>query len=159
MVRQDDAEDIVQEVFANIIERKSSFSSELHMQNFLYLSVRNACLSYLRKNGSRKRYVESFDEDQNMVIEDEIISAEVYRKIVASIDMLPIECRKVFELCYIQGYDNESAANMLNISINTVKAQKARGKKILRERLKDMLSIFAILYGINGLQEKKYISV
>ena len=45
----------------------------------------------------------------------------------------------------ISGLDNESAAQELGLSVNTVKAQKARGKKILRENLKDILSLLMLL--------------
>ena len=39
---------------------------------------------------------------------------------------------------------HESAAKELGLSINTVKAQKARGKKILKENLKDIFSLFVL---------------
>ena len=67
------------------------------------------------------------------------------RELAADVEKLPEECRKVFQLCYFQGLDNESAAQELGLSVNTVKAQKARGKKILRENLKDILSLLMLL--------------
>ena len=57
---------------------------------------------------------------------------------------LPEECRKVFDLCYFQGMDNTQAAEALGVSVNTVKTQKARGKKILRENLKDLYPLLLL---------------
>ena len=77
-------------------------------------------------------------------MEEGIILTEIHRELAAAVERLPEECRKVFDLCYFQGLDNESAAKELGLSINTVKAQKARGKKILKENLKDIFSLFVL---------------
>lgn len=150
--QQGDAEDVVQEVFVNFIEKTPALKNDAHLQNHLYLSVRNSCLSHIRRAGVHNRYLGTLSDDQLQVfVDSEMLSAEVYRRLTKSLDLLPTECRKVFELSYIQGYDNETVASKLSLSINTVKAQKARGKKILREKLKDMFSLFVILYGIDNI--------
>lgn len=77
--------------------------------------------------------------------EESIILTEIYRELAAAVEKLPEECRKVFQLCYFHFADNESAAQELGLSVNTVKAQKARGKKILRENLKDILPLLMLL--------------
>ena len=58
------------------------------------------------------------------------------------------ECRKVFELCYFEGMSNEKASQTLQISIETVKAQKKRGKQILRKNLQELYPLFALLFGL-----------
>lgn len=65
-----------------------------------------------------------------------------------AIEKLPRECRKVFELCYFEGMNNEKAAQTLRISIETVKAQKKRGKQILRKNLQELYPLFALLFGL-----------
>ena len=124
-------EDLVQDVFITLLEKKMFFQSEIHLKNFLYLSIRNSCLNYIRSTRSKDRYIASL--------------TEIHRELAAAVEKLPEECRKVFQLCYFQGLDNESAAQELGLSVNTVKAQKARGKKILRENLKDILSLLMLL--------------
>ena len=137
-------EDLVQDVFITLLEKKMFFQSEVHLKNFLYLSIRNSCLNYIRSTRSKDRYIASLAyEEQAENFEESIILTEIHREL--AVEKLPEECRKVFQLCYFQGLDNESAAQELGLSVNTVKAQKARGKKILRENLKDILSLLMLL--------------
>lgn len=84
-------------------------------------------------------------EEQLENFEENIILTEIHRELTAAVEKLPEECRKVFNLCYFQGLDNESTARELGLSINTVKAQKARGKKILKENLKDIFPLLMLL--------------
>lgn len=143
-------EDIVQDIFITLLEKKTQFHTEAHLKNFLYLSVRNGCLNYLRNLRSRDRYIASLPpDDEGESFEENIILTEVHRELAEAVNKLPEECRKVFELCYFQGLDNDSAAKELGLSINTIKAQKARGKKILKESLKDLMPfVFFILDGM-----------
>lgn len=146
-----DPEDVVQEVFASFVEKKQSFKTCQHLQNSLYLSVRNACISFLRKHNSRNRYLNELHLGEDQTLEQAIITTEVYRELAESIDTLPPECRKIFEMSYIQGMDNDKVARELSLSINTVKSQKARGKKLLKEKLKDLYPLFLIFFGIDTL--------
>ena len=139
-------EDVVQDVFITLLEKRMFFQSEVYLKNFLYLSIRNSCLNYIRGARSKDRYIASLTyEEQAENFEESIILTEIHRELAAAVEKLPEECRKVFQLCYFQGLDNESTAQELGLSVNTVKAQKARGKKILRESLKDILPLLILL--------------
>lgn len=147
-----EAEDVVQDIFTDLMEKKRRFETILHLKNFLYLSVRNACISLMRKGNSRERYLTFFEGDQqDETLQQAIITTEIYKELAEAVDKLPPECRKVFELSYFQGLDNESVALRLHLSVNTVKAQKARGKKILKENLKDLYPLFLIFLGIDQM--------
>ena len=101
----------------------------------------------MRNLRSRDRYIASLAYDERVEsFEENIILTEIYRELADAVNKLPEECRKVFELCYFQGLDNESAANELGLSVNTIKAQKARGKKILKESLKDLMPFFFFFF-------------
>lgn len=143
------AKDIVQDVFVGLMEKKYAFQSEVHLKNFLYLTVKNNCLNYLRSKLSQEHYIEYIKREEG---EDEfdcrVMEAEIYQKLNKAVEMLPVECRKVFELCYFEGNDNETAAQILNVSVNTVKAQKKRGKQILRKNLQGLFPLFLFLFDI-----------
>lgn len=146
------AEDIVQDLFTSIIEKPKEFDSPSHLRNFLYQSVKNACLNYIKKNKSHDRYLELMknthqDEED---YERRIIATEIYKELKFVIESLPPECKKVYELSYFKEMDNNSIAEQLGVSINTVKSQKARGKKILKEQLKDLYPIILLLWEMYG---------
>lgn len=144
---RDLVEDLVQDLFASLIEKKQTFESPLHLKNFLYFSLKNACLNTLRHGNSHEKYVNFITKkgESSEFFLHNIITTEILREIADAVAGLPSECRKVFELCYFENLDNEKAAEILAISIFTVKAQKARGKKILREKLRDLYPLFLLL--------------
>lgn len=147
---QDDevARDIVQEIFVRLMEKKPSFESELHLKNFLYRTAKNDALNYLRQKLSREHYLEYLrQEGEEEEFECRMIESEIFSTLRKAVGLLPQECRKVFELCYFEGKDNETAAKTLKISIETVKAQKKRGKKILRKKLDGLYPLFILFFG------------
>lgn len=148
---QDDetARDIVQEVFVRLMEKRQTFQSEQHLKNFLYLTIKNDCLNHLRNRLSREHYLSYLKhEGEQDEFECRMIETEIFSRLRKAIEKLPRECRKVFELCYFEGMNNEKAAQTLRISIETVKAQKKRGKQILRKNLQELYPLFALLFGL-----------
>lgn len=138
VVNPEAVQDLVQDVFVRMIESPPVFSGPEHLRNFLYLSVRNSCVNYLKKGVLRERH-EQYVLAQETLAElpdEEVLTAEVYRRLKEAVDELPAECRKVMYLGYFQGIGNEEIAAQLGISVNTVRAQKMRGKQLLRDKLK-----------------------
>lgn len=133
------AEDIVQELFSNIWAKKMVFQSLMSFKVYLYNSVRNASLDYLKHKNIEGSYLQKMldahpvyrtgEED-----EEGFFSEEVYRQLFETIDALPERCREVF-LMYMEGKKNEEVATALHVSIETVKTQKKRAMSILRKKL------------------------
>lgn len=132
------AKDIVHDVFVNCWKSFSYLQDETATRNFLYLSVRNASLNYLRHEGVEKNYAASQTAAHQPVeqgVLDQIIRAEVIAEIRAAIEELPDGCRNVLKMSFLDGLKNEEIAQQMNISINTVKSQKQRALKLLRLKL------------------------
>jgi RNA polymerase sigma-70 factor (ECF subfamily) len=68
---------------------------------------------------------------------NEMIRAEVLKEVMNEINNLPEQCGKVLKLAYLDGLKNQEVAKVLNISVHTVKNQKARAIQLLRTRLRD----------------------
>ena len=71
------------------------------------------------------------------------IDIELIRQLYVYIEDLPEERKKIL-LMSIQGHSGNEIADLLGISINTVKTQKNRGFKYLREKLKDSVLLFLL---------------
>lgn len=148
----DDAKDIVQEIFVKLWERMVEFENEYALSAYLYSGVYHACLNRLNLMGIHQRHhdrilQQSNDIDLTNYINDRI-ETEILQEIFAAIDSLPPECGRIFKLSYLEGYDLSRVAQELEISIHTVKSQRARGKKLLQERLKDVFPVLVYLFGI-----------
>ncbi len=145
---QDEVKDIVQNVFVKIFNKSDlNFENVQALNSYLYSSVRNACINLIRQENLHRDKHEKMM--QEAILEDEYmqeeLETEVMTEIFRAIDRLPERCRDVFKLGYHYGYSNQEIAEELNISVNTVKTQKMRAKKILKEQLKNVFHIVIFL--------------
>lgn len=133
---QGEAEDIVQDLFVAVWEKNEKFHSYLSFRAFLYTSVRNTCLNRIKHRKVEEKYVDysirHTDESQNE--EYNLLEEELYRQLFQVIDELPPRCREVF-LLHLDGKKNEEIATKLQITLLTVKTQKKKALRYLRERL------------------------
>lgn len=139
------AEDIVQDVFEKLWHKQSQFENLRHLKDFLYKSTRNAALNFLKGDQHSKERQAVFLHDQEDATTEEdldLIRTEVFRLIYREISNLPEQCGKIVRMSYIDGLKNEQIAEILSISIQTVKNQKTRGMKLLRMRVSPV--VFAL---------------
>ena len=146
----DAVEDLVQEVFISVWEGKRTFSDSRELTNYLYRACYNNTLLYIRNNQIHDTILNSLAEEESVEDEDMIyaltVKEEIIRQLYCYIEELPSEQRRII-LMRIEGYTWEEIAERLEISINTVKTQKTRSYKFLRERLGDsMNSIILCLF-------------
>ncbi|MEG0795976.1 MAG: RNA polymerase sigma-70 factor [Odoribacter sp.] len=137
-VSQEVAEDAAQEVFVALYEGRMTFQSEVALRSFLYKSVRNNILNYLKHQKIEQYYAAKNEdwepEDDKVEIELKILKEEVYRRVFAVLDTLPEQCHRIFEM-HLNGRNNEEIASLLHLSIHTVKTQKKRAMQQLRGQI------------------------
>lgn len=132
------SKDIVQDVFIKIWAKKITFRDKNCIHSYLYKSVKNKSLDYLKS--SRYKFSEALsDHDMARLESDsyfyrEIAVIETSDMIDDAINTLPKKCAQIIRLS-MKGLTNLSVAEELEISHNTVKAQK----KIAYRRLKPLL--------------------
>ncbi|MEG2341104.1 MAG: RNA polymerase sigma-70 factor [Odoribacter sp.] len=136
------AEDIVQDTFLSLWSHREEMMSTAHVKSFLYMATRNETLDYIKhekiKNCYNIQAVEKLETTEgfaNFVIEE-----EVEQILLRTEESLPEKCKEIFILA-MQGKENEEIADILNISINTVKTQK----KIAYKKLKKYISDFSLM--------------
>lgn len=144
---QEAAKDLVQDVYLSYWNKKTVFETESAIKNFLYLSVRNACLNFIRHDLVEKKFSEntiinSIEQEKGL---DHIIKAEVLGEVQKAIEALPDGCKLVLKLAFFEGLKNEQIAQEMGISINTVKTQKQRALQLLRIKLSTNAYVFLLV--------------
>lgn len=145
------AEDIVTEVFLKYWEKRFDFETVYKVKAFLYISTRNACLNYSNKSSYQSRAEETLHHEICRIIRAEL-NETVYRDILCQIhsliDDLPERCKKVIQLTYINGVDILEVARKMQISKNTVRNQKNRGIKLIKDSdyFKSVKELWIALY-------------
>ncbi|MDR1224318.1 MAG: RNA polymerase sigma-70 factor [Tannerella sp.] len=149
---KEQARDFVQDCFISLWENYGSVASSF--ESYLFTSVRNRCLSYIR---SRKVHAE-YEEAVLLRIREIEIHPEMpepltdlYLKelneiIAHSVEKLPEKCREIFRMSRYRGLKNQEIADRLHISVRTVEAQIYNALKILKEDLKDYLPVSLIFF-------------
>ena len=142
---QNAAEDIIENAFISLWNKRNSLSEIRSLKSYLYTIARNGCLSWIRKNKrekSRYKIISSVEEGFDKTALENMIYSETMAKIYAAMDKLPPQCRKVFILHYIEGKKIAEIAEELKISIGTVKTHKVRGIDLLQ---KSLLGLFLLI--------------
>lgn len=130
-------EDIVEETFLKLWDRHASFESFISVKTFLYLTVRNASLNFIRDRKRERLKHAAYSELQlTESATDEVLYAELLAHIRKAIDELPEKMRQIFILSYIEQFSNQEVADKLSLSNQTVRNQKAKALQILRNKLK-----------------------
>ena len=137
------AEDIVQDVFLRFWEDNKLLFVETNPKAYLFRSVRNASIDYIRKNNYR---VFTDIEEANLISEEEISEEELslqYERLYRIIGQLSPQERTVLNAIVVENKRYKEVAEEMNISVNTVKTYFARALRTLRKEL--LLSILLIL--------------
>lgn len=133
------AEDIVQDIFVKLWQLREQIRPAT-VKTLLYTMARNEAISWPRKQktaGKKEEQYNAFYANETETdIQQHLITAETMKELYKALDTLPEGCRNVFEHLYQKGEKPKQAAAALQLSVNTVKTQRARGLKMLKQQLK-----------------------
>lgn len=73
-----------------------------------------------------------------------ILEEELYLQLKKAINELPEQYQQVYILA-LSGHSNQEIANMLHLTLDAVKMRKQRGKRILQEKLRDLIWVIPLL--------------
>ena len=140
------AEDIAQEAFVRLWERREFYESVPDLRTFLYVSVRNLCFNYLRDRKKTVDYTQVELPDGGATFAEQLIQEETYRLISKAISALPRQSGKIMRLT-LEGKQNKEISEILGISVTTVKTLKYNALKMLKTTLKGYFPLLLfILY-------------
>lgn len=135
-VREEVAQDIVQQAFIWVWENRTSLDPDKSLKAYLF---RIAYTRFLNTIRDAKKFKD--EENEMLTVEsgdqadDQIINAELKKKIEHAINQLPDKRRQVFELCYLEEFTYKEAAQTLECSVKTIENHMGLALKQLRELL------------------------
>lgn len=139
------AEDIVQELFSTIWRKREAIDERQSVDSYLYVSVRNACYTYLK---TKKQNVElAALMDEVIIPEIEYITeSPVLRVLWNTVEALPLQCKVIFKLVVLEDMKYQEVAERMDISVNSVKTQMKIAYRELRGKLdkKQMILLFLL---------------
>ncbi|RTE53770.1 RNA polymerase sigma-70 factor [Arenibacter aquaticus] len=141
------AEDIVQNVFVQVWEKRNQLKHDFSLENYLYKSVHNKFIDQYRKGKAvmalEKKYIAALElavEEKDEVQEQKIINI-----LFEAIQELPPKCQQIFLMSKKEGLTNIEISEYLNISKKTVEGQITKAFCILREKLGKKYELIMLL--------------
>lgn len=139
-----DAEDITQEVFLELWEKKATILIRRSVFNYLYSMARYKTLHYIRVNNIRPLSLELFQallEDMSPPAEEARLP-DLTLHLSREIALLPEQMKKVFALHTEAGMSITGIAEQLLISPNTVRNHLAKVRRRLRQTISRLFTMF-----------------
>ena len=154
VISEDDAEDIVQDIFMELYEKYDSLSFRVNMPAYLFTTVKNRCIDHLRHQIVNQNSVDRMQEEHQLtlrmkfdsleVLDDDLLQQDnLEERIEKALNVLPERCREIFVKHKIEGMKLKEIAEELQISPKTVENQMTIAYHKLKEELKEYYPLLA----------------
>ncbi|MDR2917455.1 MAG: RNA polymerase sigma-70 factor [Tannerella sp.] len=162
VLSEEDAENIVQDVFLIFWEQKEQLPYLRNIPSYLFKLTKNKSIDFLRHKMISAEKQKQLYELQMHELQYRLYAMEqfgenvLYEKelnaiIHQAIQSLPQKCREIFILSRFDELSQQEIADKYSISVSTVNNQITKALKILKEQLKDILKDYLYIFIFLGL--------
>src|SRR6266581_5943005 len=160
-----DAEEVVQDVVWTVVRKIDTFRGESAFGSWLYPIVTNAAYQKVRGRQSRRAELSLddvlplFDErgrhvapvaDWSARVEDPAVQTDLRVALTSAIDKLPTDYRTALLLRDVEGLSHLQVAEVLSLSVPTVKSRVHRARLFLRKQLGGAMTTLDAPVGRDG---------
>lgn len=142
------AVDVVQESMLHIWQLGPKLKSVQNLESYLKTFARRRAVDLLRRRAVEQKAEKilggSWKEGHNET-EEGILLREGRKILQDGVQFLPYQQRTVYELCQLEGFKYEEAAQRLGISIGTVKTHLKLARRFLRGHIKNYTDVALLL--------------
>ena len=139
-----ESEDIVQDIFLQLWESRSSLNIEVSFSGYVYKLVQNRALNEFRKFDIHSRYAQYImlnGKDSTNQTEDSIIDNDYAKLLDELIESLPTRQKEIFRLSRIERYTYKEISELLHISIPAVQKHASLALNTIKEYLQQHTDI------------------
>jgi RNA polymerase sigma-70 factor (ECF subfamily) len=130
------AEDILQEVFLRIHTRIETLRDEKKLQSWMYQIARNAIADYYRQHKATVLLSEALQLPEEPVVDDDVVR-DLLPSVKAMVLSLPDEYREALILTEYEGLSQRELAERLGLSLSGAKSRVQRARAKLKAMLLD----------------------
>jgi RNA polymerase sigma-70 factor (ECF subfamily) len=145
------AEEIVQNVFYKIWEKRKTLQINQSIKAYLYQSVYNESLNHLKHAKVKKEhqsFVLATSGEAEYDSSKKLIGKELEEKIIIALNNLPEQCRTIFQMSRFENLKYREIADNLGLSIKTVENQMGKALRIMRTHLADYLPFVVLITSV-----------
>jgi RNA polymerase sigma-70 factor (ECF subfamily) len=135
---EDEAEDLIQDLFITIWEKRAELNFGSTLSAYLYRAVKNKVINALAHRHIKTNYLESLQQyiDAGEFNTDEAVRVkELAEQIEKEVGRMPAKMQEIFLLSRNENLSHKEIAEQLGISDKTVKKQVGNAIKILKDNI------------------------
>jgi RNA polymerase sigma-70 factor (ECF subfamily) len=144
------AEEMVQQVFYKLWERKEQVVVHTSIKAYLYRAVHNESMNHLKhrkvKSTHQTYAMQQQSHQQERNATERLAGKELETRIREALNELPEQCRTIFQLSRFEELKYREIADQLNLSVKTVENQMGKALKLMRLKLADFLVLLITLF-------------
>ncbi len=144
------AEEIVQNLFLKLWDRKDRVQIETSLKAYLYKAVYHDSLNYLKHVKVKATYehhaTQVMKNERSEAASQRVMYNNLEDRLRAALNELPEQCRTVFQLSRYEELKYREIANRLQISEKTVENHMGKALKLLRVKLADFIISVVVLF-------------
>lgn len=149
LVDSADAEEVVQELFIKMWEKRDTLVISTSLPAYLNRAVCNHAINYWKFQKKTVKYQDyvgfEVEEYQTIPADTNLLHNDLDRKITALLKALPEKRRMIFEMSRFEGLKNAQIATQLNINLKTVEYHMSAALDFMRKKLKDYLPVLILI--------------
>lgn len=153
---EEDAENIVQDVFTELWDKRDYLPIKVNLVAFLFTSIKNRCIDHLRHKVVVREAINQIQEEYQLTLNIKLASLELFNQSLLSeqdieriisrvIKSLPEKCREIFIKSRLEGKKQKDIAQELSISVKTVENQMSIAYKKLKSDLSEYLPLLLFI--------------
>lgn len=136
----EEAKDIVNNGFLKIFTKVENFEGKGSFEGWMKRTMINTALDYLKSKKLETVNIDNINSyDADVFVENESVWSFSESDILKVLQTLPKVSRMVFNLYVIEGYKHKEISEMLNISEGTSHWHLLNARKLLQEKLRNMI--------------------
>jgi RNA polymerase sigma factor (sigma-70 family) len=138
--RQEDVEDICQEVFIKVFKQLKRFRGESRLSTWIAKIAYNTSISHVRR---KRKDVHSYDEQPGLIaaekddsLNQKMVEKEEAKKyLLELIEELPVNYRTVLTLFHLEEFSYKEIEEITDMPEGTIKSYLSRARKLLKGKL------------------------
>ena len=141
--------EVIQDLFIDLWEKRKLLSINSSLRTYLASAAR---YNSIRRTNENRKFINITDaiHDSSDELFDHLEYAELQSAILAAIDKLPDQCKKVFLMSRFEMLKYSDIARQLNISVKTVEAHIGKALKLMQQAM-ELLYFICLMVWINGV--------
>ncbi len=137
-----EAEDVLQSVYLKVLEGKARYDGKATFKTWLFAVIRNTAADARRRTMLDRLRLIKYGREVMQLSRGETLDYEIFHSQLQVVfqnafTSLPRRQREVLQLVFYHGLSLSAAAEVMQISIGTARTHYERGKKRIRQRMKE----------------------